>query len=109
MTHADILAMPVEDLDLTVGSWKTLKRNAIRTVWDLTHLVKQKNWATLLLRCGRRSVWEISSALAKRGLADQNLTMVQSGYPQHLLTGKGNNPQGMLLISQKLSKQYIEN
>ncbi|MBR2561035.1 MAG: hypothetical protein IKE31_02680 [Eubacterium sp.] len=107
-TRAGIAQAPVESLDLTAGTWRILKKNTVRTVQDLTALVHKKNWATLLLRCGRRSVWEIAASLSDRGLASKKSTLALSGYPDRLLADKKKNPRGMLLPSHRRRPEVPE-
>ena len=102
MTREAYRALTVEELDFTVSTWKTLKKNNIRTVQDLLILTKKKNWASSHLHCGRRSTLEITSSLSDLRLAKAQKLLDASGIPLRELTKPLNRFAGTLLLSRKL-------
>ena len=73
-------SIPVEDLDLTVSTWKTLKKNHIKTIADLLSLTRKKRWAARL-RIGRKSTFEIAGSLSDLNLAGTREILLASGLP----------------------------
>ena len=97
--------LPVEDLDLTVSTWKLLRKNRIRTVKDLASLTLSRNWATSILHCGRKSALEIAEALSILDLAGFREVLLSSGLPGKELAKAGNPGAGPLLFCRKTPAQ----
>ena len=102
MTRDDYRALPVEELDFTVSTWKALKRNRIRTVQDLLSLTKKKNWASSHLHCGKKSTIEIVSSLSDLNLAKTQELLAASGIPLRELARPLNRFAGTLLLCRKI-------
>ena len=95
-------ALPVEELDFTVSTWKILKRNRIRTVQELLSLTKKKNWASSRLHCGKKSTLEIASSLSDLNLAKTQEPLAGSGIPLRELARPLNRFAGTLLLCRKI-------
>ena len=102
MTTDACRALPVEDLDFTVSTWKTLKKNRIRTVQDLLLLTKKKNWASSHLHCGKKSTLEIVFSLSDLNLAKTQELLSASGIPLRELERPLNRFAGTLLLCRKM-------
>jgi len=61
-----LLLRPVDDLELTVRSLKSLKAENIRSIRDL--IQRTENELLMTPRLGRKSLDEIKEVLASRGL-----------------------------------------
>ena len=102
MTGDIYRALPVEELDLTVSTWKTLKKNRIRTVQDLLLLTQKRNWASSCLHCGRKSTLEITASLSDLNLAGAREILAASGIPFRELVGPLNPFAGTLLLCRRI-------
>ena len=102
MTRDAYRALTVEELDFTVSTWKTLKKNRIRTVQDLLSLTKRKNWASSHLHCGKKSTIEIVSSLSDLNLAKTQDLLSASGIPLRELEKPLNRFAGTLLLCRKM-------
>ena len=65
--HAKILAMAIEDMDLSVRSYNCLKRANIHTVEDLTR--KTEDEMLKVRNLGRKSLDEVIQKLESYGLS----------------------------------------
>jgi DNA-directed RNA polymerase subunit alpha len=63
---ASILAIPIEDLGISMRSYNGLKRAGIQTVEEITNMTRDQ--VAKVRNLGKKSVREISSKLTERGL-----------------------------------------
>ncbi len=96
-TNRTLKTLPIEDLDLSVSTWKLLKKNRIKTVSDLLALTQKRKWA-VQLRCGRSSTLEIAASLSDWDLADTLDILLASGLSIRDLSRPLNQLAGMLLL-----------
>ena len=72
----------LEDLDLSVRTWRNLKRSGIDTVEQLTALTMKKQWGKSVLFHSRAVIAEIASKLAEKNLADFSSVIRDSGFSE---------------------------
>jgi DNA-directed RNA polymerase alpha subunit len=72
----------LEDLDLSVRTWRNLKRSGIDTVEQLTALTMKKHWGKKILFHSRAVITEIATKLAEKNLVDFSSVIRDSGYPE---------------------------
>ena len=82
MTGKDLA---LEDLDLSVRSWRGLKAAGVETVGQLIGLIRIKNWEKKIPNQSRAVISEIAQKLDDNGLMDFSSVIEQSGYDEAAL------------------------